>query len=319
MTSQLESDPSGSTADFGGLSVVTFESRMAAETAAMIRRRGGVATVAPSMREVPLEDHHAAFDFSRRLLAGQFDVVIFLTGVGTRELFRIIATRHPRAAVLQALGRAVTLARGPKAVKALRDLGLEPTIAVAEPNTWREILAALAPPFTLAGKRAAVQEYGVSNGDLIAGLQALGAEVVSVPVYRWALPADRGPLRTAIGQIAARRADVVLFTSSIQVINLMQAAEAEGLGGELRRGLAAAAVCSIGPVCSAELRAHGIAVDLEPSHPRLGHLMREAAERAAALLARKRAGAPRGAGDAARVTLQAARGEAAPGRLATIR
>ena len=301
MTPQVESDACGSAAGFGGLSVVAFESRMAAETAAMIRRHGGVATVAPSMREVALEDHHAAFDFARRLLAGQFDAVVFLTGVGTRELFRIIATRHPRADLLEALGRAVTLARGPKAVKALRDLGFEPAIAIAEPNTWREVLAGLAPPLTLAGKRVAVQEYGVSNRELIAGLQARGAEVVSVPVYRWALPADRGPLRAAIGQIAARSADVVLFTSSSQVVNVMQTAEADGLGGELRRGLAAAAVCSVGPVCSAELRAHGVAVDLEPSHPRLGHLVREAAAGAAALLARKRAGAPRGAGDAARV------------------
>jgi uroporphyrinogen decarboxylase len=310
MTSQVESDDCGPAAGFGGLSVVAFESRMAAETAAMIRRRGGVATVAPSMREVALEDNHAAFDFARRLLAGEFDVVIFLTGVGVRELFRIIETRHPRASLVHALGAAVTLARGPKPVKALRDLGLAPSIAVAEPNTWREVLAGLAglaPPLTLAGKRVALQEYGVSNRELVAGLQVRGAEVVSVPVYRWALPEDRGPLRAAIGQIAACSANVVLFTSSNQVINVMQTAEADGLGGDLRRGLAGAAVCSIGPVCSAELRAHGVAVDLEPSHPRLGHLVREAAERAAALLSLKRASAPLAAGAGARI-VEPARG-----------
>src|ERR1700732_3954426 len=248
MPSQVESDDSGPAADFGGLTVVAFESRLAAETAAMIRRRGGVATVAPSMREVALEDNHAAFDFARRLLAGEFDVVIFLTGVGVRELFRTIETRHPRAALVRSLGAAVTLARGPKPVKALRDLGLAPTIAVGEPNTWREVLAGLAglagsaAPLTLAGKCVAVQEYGVSNRELIAGLQARGDEVASVPVYRWALPEDRGPLRAAIGQIAAGSADVVLFTSSNQVINVMQTAEADGLASDLRRGLEAAAV-----------------------------------------------------------------------------
>jgi len=181
MTSQVESDDYGQAAGFGGLSVVAFESRMAAETAAMIRRRGGVATVAPSMREVALEDNHAAFDFARRLLAGEFDVVIFLTGVGVRELFRVIETRHPRASLVHALGAAVTLARGPKPVKALRDLGLAPTIAVAEPNTWREVLAelaGLAPPLTLAGKRVALQEYGVSNTELLEPYQPKEAAMI---------------------------------------------------------------------------------------------------------------------------------------------
>jgi uroporphyrinogen decarboxylase len=197
----------------------------------------------------------------------------------------------------------VSVARGPKAVKALREMGIAPGIAIAEPNTWREVLAGMAAAVALEGKRVAVQEYGISNRELIAGLQARGAEVMSIPVYRWALPADRGPLREAIRTIAARGADVVLFTSSGQVVNVMQTAEADGLGAKLRGGLAAALVCSIGPVCSAELRAHGVAVDLEPAHPRLGHLVREAAERAGALLAQKRTAsqALRPARDAAQV------------------
>ncbi|HZO81345.1 MAG TPA: uroporphyrinogen decarboxylase [Candidatus Binataceae bacterium] len=297
MTPQAESEaPAPSSAGFNGLRVFAFESRMAEETAAMIRRFGGVARVAPSMREVPLENNPAAFEFARRLLAGEFDLAIFLTGVGVRELFRVIETRHPRAAIVEALGRTVTVARGPKPVSALRELGIAPNIAIPEPNTWREVLASVAQAEDLEGKRVAVQESGVCNRELIAGLQARGAAVVSVPVYRWALPEDRGPLRAAIRAIAADGADVLLFTSSGQVVNAMQTAEADGLGAELRRALATTVVCSIGPVCSAELRAHGVTVDLEPAHPRLGHLVREAAERAGALLAQKRAGAAAGAG-----------------------
>ena len=60
---------------------------MAAEVATMIERRGGVAIVAPAMRELPLEDNHAALDFAERLLAGEFDTIVFMTGVGTRALF----------------------------------------------------------------------------------------------------------------------------------------------------------------------------------------------------------------------------------------
>src|SRR5271169_3383904 len=111
-------------ASFGGLRVVAFESRMAAETARMIERHGGVAIVAPAMREVPLEDNHVALEFAARLLAGDFDIMILLTGVGVRALFLVMETRHARAALVAALGRTTVVVRGPKPTKAVRELGL---------------------------------------------------------------------------------------------------------------------------------------------------------------------------------------------------
>src|SRR5260221_1902489 len=137
MNSETESNLSDITPGFGGLRVVAFESRMAAEVATMIERRGGVAIVAPAMREVPLEDNHAALDFAERLLGGEFNAVIFMTGVGTRALFAAMETRHQRAALVSALAAIVTVARGPKPIRAMRDLGTEPSIVVPEPNTWR--------------------------------------------------------------------------------------------------------------------------------------------------------------------------------------
>jgi uroporphyrinogen decarboxylase len=272
----------------GKLRIVAFESRMAAEAAALIERHGAVAIVAPAMREVPLADNPAAFDFAERLLAGEIDVAIFLTGGGIRALFEVMETRHPRAALVAALDRLVTVVRGPKPARALRDLGLVPAVTTPEPNTSRELLAALAADRNLRDARVAVQEYGISNRDLIAGLEARGAVVMAVPVYRWTIPADLGPLRGALGAISEGRADAAIFTSSHQVTNLMQIAEADGIAAGVRRGLAAMAVGSIGPVCSEELRAHGIAVDFEPAHPKLGHLIKDAAERAASILADKR-------------------------------
>ncbi len=98
MNPDTQSNSSDLTPGFGGLRVVAFESRMASEVATMIERRGGVAIVAPAMREVPLDDNHAALDFAQRLLANEseFDVVIFMTGVGTRALFAAMETRHQR-------------------------------------------------------------------------------------------------------------------------------------------------------------------------------------------------------------------------------
>ena len=288
MTPERASTSSDITPGFGGLRVVAFESRMAAEVATMIERRGGIAIVAPAMREVPLEDNHAALDFAARLLAGEFEVVVFMTGVGTRALFQAIETRHQRAAIVAALARLTTVARGPKPIRALRDLGVEPSVVVPEPNTWREVLSALASQLTLKDKRVAVQEYGVSNHELTAGLEARGARVTIVPVYRWTLPIDRAPLRAALDAIVGGSAEVAIFTSSNQVTNVMQLAEAEGIGADVKRGFSRMAVGSIGPVCSEQIRAYGLTVDFEPERSKLGHLVKEAAAEAPAILVAKR-------------------------------
>ncbi len=274
--------------NFRGLRVFAFESRMAAETAALIERFGGLATVVPAMREVALEDNHAAFEFAARLLARQVDAVVFLTGVGVRQLWRVMETRYARDTLVEATREIISVARGPKSVRALHELGVEPTITIGEPNTWREVLSALDRLMQLADKRIAVQEYGTSNHDLIAGLEARGATVFTVPVYRWALPREREPLREAARVIADCQADILLFTSSAQVTNLIQVAEAAALGDEMRRGMSTCVIGSIGPVCSQALRSHNIEPDFEPAHPKLGHLIKEAAQRAAEILGEKR-------------------------------
>ena len=177
-----------------GLRVVAFESRRAAELAELIRRYGGEPLVAPSMREVPLSENTAAFECVRRIESGDVDVVVLMTGVGVRALAEVVSGERLAAA----LRRAVLVARGPKAVAALRELGLQPEIVVPAPNTWHEVLTTLDAKLPVVGKRVAVQEYGVSNAELIAGLTARGAEVQRIPIYRWALPDDLGPLHAAI-------------------------------------------------------------------------------------------------------------------------
>src|SRR5262249_23544973 len=134
-------------------------------------------------------------------------------------------------------------ARGPKPVKALREHGIPVTITVPEPNTWREVLQALESEprgIDLAGARVAVQEYGITNEPFLAALAARGARVRRVPVYRWALPEDTGPLREAVELLAAGGAAVVLFTNATQVHHLLQVAREMDQEEAARGGLARA-------------------------------------------------------------------------------
>lgn len=285
MTEQTK--PAGLT----GLRVLALESRRAGEMAKLISAYGGKAIVAPSMREVPLESNAEAIAFGRTLASGGFDIVIFLTGVGTRALARVVQTIYPIEQFAEALRRIPIVARGPKPVAALKELGVPVTLAVPEPNTWRDLLRALdekSDSLPLAGRRVAVQEYGVSNPELLAGLVERGANVTRVPVYQWALPEDTGPLRAAVQAIVRGEIDVAVFTTSVQIVHLLQIAREMNLEQQVREGLARIVVGSIGPVTSEELREQGIAPDFEPVHPKMGFLLNEAGQRGRSLLEEKR-------------------------------
>lgn len=273
-----------------GMKVLALETRRAAEIARLIRSNGGEPTVVSAMREVPLESNHEALAFAERLLRGEFDLVVFTTGVGVRRLMEIVESRHDRAGIIDALRRAKLAARGPKAAAAIRELGLSVAVTAAEPCTWREVMASLegALGSALKGMRAAVQEYGTPNPDLLHALTEHGIEAMRVPVYHWALPEDLEPLRDAVRGVAAGKFDAIVFLTAVQVIHLFEVAEGMNVASALRSGLGRMAVLSIGPSTSEELLRHGIHPDLEPSHPKMGFLMNEAAARAAALLEEKR-------------------------------
>jgi uroporphyrinogen-III synthase len=269
---------------FDGLRVLSLESRRASEIERLIRAQGGVPFVAPSMREVPLANNPQAFAFAERLFRGEFDMVIFLTGVGSRLLNQVIETRWPAGAFADALRRVAVVVRGSKPMAVMREWGVPVAVAVPEPNTWREILAVLDGRFE---RRIAVQEYGRPSTELIEGLRARAAEVTTVPVYQWDLPEDLGPLREAVRKLAAGEFEVVLFTTSIQVQHLLHIAVEQGVEDAVRRALGRTVVASVGPTTSETLRESGIRVDLEPSHPKMGFLVNETARSATALLSAK--------------------------------
>jgi uroporphyrinogen-III synthase len=275
---------------FDGLRVLALESRRAAEIEKLIRNQGGDAFVAPSMREVPLTENTEALAFAERLFRGEFDMVILLTGVGARLLNHVIETRYPAGKFAEALKQVTVVARGPKPMTVLREWNVPGAILVPEPNTWREIFAAVK---DRPERRIAIQEYGRPSTELIEALTAQGREVTAVPVYQWDLPEDLGPLRQAVRRLAANGIDVVLLTSSVQLIHLLRIAVEMGCEEEVRQGLRRAVIASIGPTTSETLAEIGFAADFEPSHPKMGFLVSETAANARRLLDAKNGAAAR--------------------------
>jgi uroporphyrinogen decarboxylase len=279
---------SESAQNFAGLHVAAFESRKSGELTRLIERQGGVPHVSPSMREVPLDENPAAVDFAHRLLTGDIGIVIFLTGVGFQHLLQHVSRHVDRQRFLDSLSDVITIVRGPKPAAAMKDVGLTPTHRVPEPNTWRELLTTIDQHVPVANQKVALQEYGKTNPSLIAGLEARGADVLRVPVYRWDFPEDTGPLEDNLFQLVEGKIDVILFTSGHQIANLMVLAEHLNLTEKVLEAMRHVVVASIGPTTSEMLRDHDLPVDVEPDHPKMGNLVVAAAQRATSLIELKR-------------------------------
>jgi uroporphyrinogen-III synthase len=279
---------------FNGLRVLSFESRRAQEIAQLIRNNGGEPIIAPSTREVqsPNEEERKLI---RGILNNEFDAIIFMTGVGSRALVQAAEAECPREEFLAALHRTRVVVRGPKPAAAMREFGVPVTLAVLEPNTWKEIVKALDEnPDTvpLKGKRIGIQEHGEPSPDLYAALRERGAEVFPARVYRWELPEDTNPLKNAVRALSEGKVDIAIFTSSVQYVHAAKVASEMGLSTEFATGLRTAVVASIGPIASETLRQNGIQVDTEPSHPKMGYLVKETADRCADLIREKNRSAP---------------------------
>ena len=272
---------------FAGLRVLSLESRRAQEIEAMIRRLDGDAFVAPSVQERALDDHGDVLRFVERLEAGEFDLVVCMTGAGLAFLREVVCAHMPVERLAAALRRTTIVSRGPKPVPLLKAMDVPVQVVVPEPNTWKEIVDAVA---VRRERKIAVQEYGRPNLEMNAALEALGAAVTPVAIYRWEMPDDREPLREAVRRLARREFEVVLFTSSIQLDHLLEIAREMDLEAQVRQSLERdIAIASVGPVMTATLESYGLPADITPTHPKMGALVKAAADLAASVLRSKQA------------------------------
>ena len=269
--------------------MISFESRLQNVTVGLLAKHGARVIAAPALKEVPRIEIPEAKAFAEAVCEGAIDVLVLLTGVGASLLLKAACNYRPRAELVDGLSRLTLICRGPKPSAALKPFGLRPTFSVPEPNTWREILRKLDSEWPVAGRRVWIQEYGTRNLELIHALSTRGAEVRSIHVYSWALPEDTAPLKAAVLKIVRVQAHVALFTTALQIEHVLSVAQEIGMGSAVRRALSnEIVVASVGPVTSEALERHGIATDITPGHPKLGHLILAVARRARILVIEKR-------------------------------
>ena len=228
--------------------------------------------LAPALAEVPDIDHAGIARLIGELETRPPKAAIFQTGVGTQALFAATDSLGLTPGLLGVLANCVVVARGPKPTGALRSREVRIDRSAKEPYTTVEVLESLE-DLSLRGACVVVQRYGETNAALEKALREKGAEVVEIPTYRWALPENTGPLVDLIAALERGEVDATVFTSASQPHNLFALARKLGREGTLAANLNRTLVASIGPVCSAALREHGVTITLEASPPKLGPLV----------------------------------------------
>ena len=260
--------------------VVAFvEARMQSEMAALVERHGGVAYPAPVLQEVYLKDDPDVQRLVRGVCDDHIDVVVLLTGVGTRALIESAAAMGLGEKFLTHLNTCTIYARSPKPARVLRQNNIHIDLMPPEPYTSQDLVEAIGNT-DLNGKEVAVQAYGGPNNFLTRRLREKGANVREVRLYSWGIPGDTAPVLRMIDDLAAGEIDAVAFTSQPQVDNLLAIADQSDRGELLRDGLGkdSLTIASVGPVCSRKLRERNIKVDVEPEHVHMGNLIIALAE-----------------------------------------
>jgi uroporphyrinogen-III synthase len=256
-----------------GKKIALLEARLGGELARLIERHGGLPFQFPALREQTIDASAEVAALITELTNGRLPFIVFQTGVGVAALLNEAETLGRREELLTALRNVTTVCRGPKPTAVLARNGVKPAINAREPFTTTELLEAME-KLELRSEGVAVLHYGERNDALTAALKERGAILEELCLYEWQLPEDTTPLVTLIAEAQRGAFDAVVFTSQIQARHLFQIAETLGQADGLREALNQRTVTtSIGPTCSATLRALGVEPRIEPEHPKMGPMV----------------------------------------------
>jgi|SRR5579862_6885953 len=246
-----------------GRRIVVPESRELDLFARMLEAQGAETLRCPMVTILDAEEPAPIEAWLKRFAAGQFDDLILLTGEGLRRLLALARRAGIEDDVVAAVKRVRTVTRGPKPARVLRELGLQPGLAAAEPTT-AGVIATLSHE-NLTGRRVGVQLYpGNPNHALLNFLRDAGASADAVLPYRYASDSETAQVEATIRAMAEGKVDAIAFTSSPQVERLRAVAKERGLERELAQGLGRTRIAAVGPVVAAAIEALGAKVAVMP-------------------------------------------------------
>ena len=266
-----------SDATLSGFTIGITADRRQAEQAHLFERRGARVVIGPTIRTLPLGADDGLRRVTESLIAEPPDYLVANTGIGMREWFAVSESWGLGDALVNALGHAHVVARGPKAGAVIHQMGL--TVHDKASSERLDEVVAILRTAALDGKRIAFQRHGADTPSTLAPLVAEGATIVEVPVYRWLTPDDAQPAARLVDAVIARRVQAVTFTSAPAVHNFLAVSGdmdvTDALLDAFNGGVIAACV---GPVCAQAATERGISAPLVPDRARLGPLVRTLAD-----------------------------------------
>lgn len=265
------------TQPLAGITIAILEHRFTKEFAALFERFGAKTDACPLLEEKPVDNREGLQAFVRQVVAGSFDAMIFLTGVGARFLISEAESIGVKNEFLSALQKLTIVVRGPKPVAALRQFGVRVDVTPDNPTT--EGVIETLRTRDLQGRRVGIQLYGTPNPQLVAALEAQGAKVTPVQVYAYGAAADAAAVGALIERILHGQVQAIAFTTSPQVRLLFEFAAQLGVMEELRKALNEnIVIASIGEVTSRALKEKGLAAKIVPQVSKMGALAQAVAE-----------------------------------------
>ena len=273
------------TKELSGRRIVVPETRELGQLVRMLEELGADTLPCPmiAIRDAP--DPRPVELWLRRFADGKSDDLVLMTGEGLRQLLGFARRIDLEFAFIDALRLARKITRGPKPVRALREIGLAADVPADEPTT-EGVIAALE-RHDLTGRRVGVQLYpGNANERLLKFLEGAGAEVDPVLPYVYTSEVDDARVIAIIAEMATGRIHAIAFTSAPQVRRFRDVARAFGREAELQQGLESIVVAAVGPIVAAELDAIGVQVNVTPRDNKF--FMKPLVRELAAALTKKR-------------------------------
>ncbi|WP_424631479.1 uroporphyrinogen-III synthase [Bradyrhizobium sp. SYSU BS000235] len=248
-----------------GYRILILETREEAQFSRLLQDQGASVLQCPMFAIHDAPDPAPIETWIRQCIARPFDDLVLMTGEGLRRLMKVARRMQADEDFIAAIGKARTFARGPKPVRALREIGLEAQVVTETPTS--EGMADMLSRHALKDHRIGLQLYpDKDHHKLIAAITSRGATVEPVLPYIYDAEAADANIVSAIEEMVHERVDAIALTSSGQVRRLIDVAKAHGLDEQLRAGLAKTPIASVGPVVSDELKENGLRTDIFPAN-----------------------------------------------------